>query len=144
MRIEFFKKNGEFDADAIKGGVYQVELLAQGRGSNVISLYIGESVWMASRCGRHLYALYENPEYFGLTPDDLKDDKLILRFRVLEVIKLPKAVLGTRVYKERELYWIEKNQPLTQSSKSDQQLKKDVRLKNVRNKMIELDFVQSE
>lgn len=71
------------DQRAVNHGVYSIELVGRGK---KICLYIGESVWIASRCGVHLYELYEDPGYFGLTEDDLNNDEFILKFSVIESI----------------------------------------------------------
>lgn len=123
LRINFFETENGFDTRAIQGGVYQVELLMEGKES--ICLYIGESVWIASRCGKHLYSLFESPEYFGLTSDDLRNDELILKFSVVNDIHGKKSELGVgsyKSYKEQELEAIKKYEPLTQLNTSDRQI----------------------
>lgn len=119
MKIRFFETKEGFDRRAVKGGIYQIEL--EGAGQK-IPLYIGESVWIAERCGHHLYALYNNPNYFGLTWDDLGNDKLTLIFSVLNEIADNKSILGVETYKEMELKQIKDNNPLTQLSTSDRQI----------------------
>lgn len=64
MKIQFFETKEGFDNRAIKGGVYQIQLKGYGK---IISLYIGESVWITERCGQHLYALYL--EFLWMRPD---------------------------------------------------------------------------
>lgn len=44
----------------VRGGVYHIELLKENTDS-LISLYIGESAWIATRCGEHLYSFLINP-----------------------------------------------------------------------------------
>ena len=83
----------------------------------------GESVWIASRCGVHLYSLYENPSYVGLEKDDIENDDFILKFSVVETIDDKKSVLGCGQYKELELGAIKDNKPLTQLDTSDRQIK---------------------
>lgn len=61
-------------------------ILENKRDGKKICLYVGESVWIAARCGVHLYALYDDPNYFGLDPDDLENDDFILRFSVVDTI----------------------------------------------------------
>ena len=53
MKIDFFETDNGMDLRTIKGGIYQVELIMDGK--NPICLYIGESVWIASRCGKHIF-----------------------------------------------------------------------------------------
>lgn len=121
MKIDFFETENGFDNRAISGGVYQVELMMEGKES--ICLYVGESVWIASRCGKHLYALFEDPSYFGLTEDDLKIENMILKFSVVDEIKGKKSELGVGSYKEQELEAIKTYEPVTQLSTSDSQIR---------------------
>lgn len=85
MEIDFFETNNGMDPRAIGAGVYMIELENKIT-KKKICLYIGESVWIASRCGVHLYSLYEDPNYFGLEPDDIKNDDFILKFSVVKNI----------------------------------------------------------
>lgn len=121
MNIEFFCCNGKFDNRAISGGVYKVDLINNEK-STPLCLYIGESVWMASRCGRHLYALMNNPNYFGLTDENMNDVSLTLRFSVVEEIDVEKKN-NEKIYKGKELDAIVKYKPLTQGGTSDKQCK---------------------
>lgn len=120
MKIDFFETENGFDNRAISGGVYQVELLMEGKES--ICLYIGESVWIASRCGKHLYALFENPNYFGLKEEDLNNENMVLKFSVVGEIKEKKSELGVGSYKEQEMEAIHIYEPITQLSTSDRQI----------------------
>lgn len=139
MKINFFETEEGFDSRAIRGGVYQVELLMEGK--TPICLYIGESVWIASRCGKHLYSLYDNPAYFGLTQDDLNNDKLQLRFSVVNDIGGKKSELGIGSYKEQELIAIQKYEPVTQLNTSDRQIRDvDIKVSKVQAKMTENGF----
>lgn len=140
MVIDFFSTEDGFDKRAIKGGIYHVELKKKGIDDS-ISLYIGESVWIARRCGRHLYVFDDKPEIFGLEDSDKDNDDLILKFSVLEEIDLKKDTNHNKIfYKERELEYIKRKKPLTQLM-SDIQIKSiDKRKKMVREKMEELGF----
>lgn len=140
MKIEFFETEKGFDTRAIEGGVYHVELLRMGKEDKPISLYIGESVWIAHRCSDHLYSLWDDSSYFGLTDDDLKNDNLILRFSVLDEIEGKKSILGVGKYKDKELVHIRDKNPLTQLMTSDRQLDKQEKRQKVHNKMIEQGF----
>lgn len=141
MNIDFFQMGNGLDQGAINGGVYHVELIKNGI-KDPISLYIGESVWIARRCGRHLYVFDGKPELFGLEVDDKINDDLTLKFSVLEKIDLKKDTQENRdYYKKRELKYIDDLKPLTQSSKSDIQIKDvEKRKKKVQDKMKELGF----
>ena len=141
MIIDFFQTENGLDIRAINGGVYHVELKKNGI-ETPISLYIGQSVWIARRCGRHLYVFNEKPELFGLEEDDKNNDDLILKFSVLKKIDLKKNTQENKdSFKEIELEFIDKLKPLTQSSKSDIQIKSiEKRKKKVQDKMKELGF----
>lgn len=117
IKINFFQKNGKFDIQSINASVYMVELLKDDV-SPALPLYIGESVYMIKRCGEHLYDLFEDAEYFGLTDENLTDQNLQLDFKVLE--HLPDGVTKQE-RKEKEKGYIEKHRPLTQSPNSDKQ-----------------------
>lgn len=133
MKIQFFETKEGFDNRAIKGGVYQIQLKGYGK---IISLYIGESVWITERCGQHLYALYNDPQYFGLTYEDLDNDNLTLIFSVIDEIADKKSILGVGKYKEMELEQIKENNPLTQLSTSDRQIRNiDEKVARVQNEM---------
>ena len=121
MKICFFETENGLDTRAIKGGVYKVELLMEEK--EPICLYIGESVWIASRCGTHLYSLFEDPSYLGLTEDDLNNDRYTLKFSVIEEIEEKKSELGVGRYKEMELEAIQEFEPLTQLNTSDSQIR---------------------
>ena len=93
MQVRFFvKEDGTLDTDAIKGGVYHVELLKENN-DNRISLYIGESAYMVERCGRHLFEVFNEPSYFGFEQEDIENNSLILEISVLETIKTPKSAI---------------------------------------------------
>lgn len=139
MKIDFFETDNGMDSKAVGGGVYQIELVMEKRES--ICLYIGESVWIASRCGEHLYSVWEKPEYFGLKEEDLNNDKLTLKFSVLNEIKGKKSELGVGSYKEQELEAIQKYSPLTQLNTSDRQIRNvQDKIKKVQDRMKEKGF----
>lgn len=135
MKIQFFETKEGFDNRAIKGGVYQIEL--KDSDGQRIPLYIGESVWITERCGQHLYAFYNNPNYFGLTQSDLDNDNLTLVFSVLDKIEGKKSILGIGKYKDAELRYIKDNNPLTQLKTSDRQIRNiKEKVTKVQNEMI--------
>ncbi|MCH5325339.1 MAG: hypothetical protein J1E39_08995 [Eubacterium sp.] len=136
MKIKFFETENGLDIRATEGGVYQVELVKD----NIrICLYIGESVWIASRCGTHLYSFINDPGYFGLKQEDINNDELTLEFSVIDKIESKKSVLGRSSYKEAELQAIKNNEPLTQLKTSDRQIRNvDEKIKKVQDKMKEM------
>ena len=136
MKINFFETENGLDIRATQGGVYQVELM---KDNISICLYIGESVWIASRCGTHLYSVMNNPEYFGLKKDDIDNDELTLKFSVIDKIERKKGELGYGYYREAELRAIKENEPLTQLETSDRQIRNiDEKVKRVQDKMKEM------
>jgi hypothetical protein len=67
-----------------------------------------------------------------LTKEDLENDDLTLRFSVLEEIEGKKSALGVGKYKDTELKYIWKNNPITQFRTSDRQLNDiDKKVQNV-------------
>ena len=100
-----------------------VELINSKSAVEPICLYIGESVWIASRCGVHLYSLFENAGYFGLTKEDLENEDLILKFSVVEAIDGKKSILGCGEYRRSELEAIKNYHPLTQLETSDRKIR---------------------
>ncbi|SEW00145.1 hypothetical protein [[Clostridium] fimetarium] len=140
MIINFFETAEGLDKRAVQGGIYHVELLKKGE-EQAISLYIGESVWIIERCGIHLYAFFENPSYFGLTKIDLEDDSLILKFSFREKIEGKKSVLSIGKYKEAELRYIKEDNPITQLSTSDNQIRNiDEKVRRVQDEMKKFGF----
>lgn len=136
MRIDFFETENGLDMRATQGGVYQVELV---KDDKRICLYIGESVWIASRCGAHLYSLMNDPGYFGLKQEDIENNELTLKFSVIEEINSKKSTLGCGSYKEAELQAIKENGPLTQLQSSDRQIgNADKKIQKVQDKMKEM------
>lgn len=79
----------------------------------------------------HLYSLYDDPNYFGLTKNDIANDKFTLKFSVITNIDGKKSVLGCGKYKELELETIKVNKPLTQLNTSDRQIR-DIKQKKSR------------
>ena len=120
MKIVCFNTCNGMDPRAINHGVYMIELLEK---EESVCLYIGETVWIASRCGVHLYSLYENPNYFGLTKEDIDNDEFTLKFSVIDSLNEKKSVLGVGQYKSLELDAIRRNKPLTQLETSDRQIR---------------------
>lgn len=137
MMIDFFKDGKGLKIDAIKGGVYLVELLKEGN-EQAIPLYVGESGSMVKRCGEHLYTLFGEPNYFGLTQNDISQGDLTIRISDVDIISEKKKFIWDKNYKDKELAAIDKHQPITQSRTSDKQIKNKVEV--VQNKMKELGF----
>lgn len=139
IKINFFETEIGMDCRAIKSGVYQVDILKKDK--DPICLYIGESVWIASRCGLHIYYLFENPNYFGLNKEDLENEEYTLKFTVLDDIKYKKSELGVGSYKKQELEAIQKYKPLTQLNTSDRQIRDiEMKVNKVQTKMKENGF----
>lgn len=85
IKIQFFEEGTQL-IDAVEGGVYLIDLLKDGK-EKPIHLYVGESGAVIKRCGEHLYTLFNQPDYFGLEPDDLEESELTLRIQLVKSIK---------------------------------------------------------
>ncbi|MBD5534573.1 MAG: hypothetical protein HDQ99_02715 [Lachnospiraceae bacterium] len=136
IKIQFFEEKDQFK-NAIKGGVYLIELLKEGI-DDPIRLYVGESGAVIKRCGKHLYALFGNPSYLGLKREDLKKEDFILRISLVTPIKNEKKYYWDKEYKNKELEVIQQFNPITQLQTSDRQIKNKVEV--VQNRMKELGF----
>ena len=90
---------------------------------NYLPLYIGESYSMLLRCSNHLYELFHNdPSYFGLTKEDLKDDELQLIVDIYEKISLEDNISNSDrdiLLHEKEIVAIKKLMPLSQNQTND-------------------------
>lgn len=117
MKIHFFEENDYLFKAAIGPGVYNIKIGLYGESSEEYkSLYIGQSYSMMTRCSTHLYELHKDPSYFGLTPDNLSNDKLELRVEIYEFIDVKEKLSnGNRdiLLREKELRAIKKLKPLS-------------------------------
>lgn len=100
IKIQFFEEDQL--KNAIKGGVYLIDLLKDGK-AKPIPLYVGESAAVIKRCGEHLYTLFNNSNYLGLKSEDLERSDLTLRFRLVKMIKDEKKFWWDQNYKDKEL-----------------------------------------
>lgn len=103
IKIEFFN---EQIIDAISAGIYQVSVRHNGKGE---ILYIGESVFVLVRCGSHLFRLKKKPEYFGFNDETINNEKITLKFELLEAVD----DMADRKCREKEL--IQEKNPILQS-----------------------------
>lgn len=117
MKYSIFDKNGTLDPDALKGGVYSVDLL-QDNNSSVIHLYVGEAGCIIDRCGTHLRKFYNSPEYFGLKKGIVERQDLTLRFSVMLTLD-KKEELWDPKYKNSEREIKDELNPITQIESSD-------------------------
>lgn len=116
IKVEFFQDDL---IQAIGAGIYEISI-DQNSKSEV--LYIGESVFVLVRCASHLYELKKSPGYFGFTDKTINDPGIILKFRLIE----KNSESASR--KKREMEFIKKRKPLSQSGIRDRQ-------KNVKDKI---------
>lgn len=136
MKIKFFENDGHINPNAIYAGVYQfkIGLLGDDEGQ-YLSLYVGESYSMLLRCSKHLYEVfYTDPSYFGLTDDNLKNEKLQLVVDIHKRVLLPNDISNSDrdiLLRAEELSAIIELKPLSQNPNNDN-LKKD-RVKVVQN-----------
>ena len=107
IKIDFFS---EKIIDAISAGIYQVSVIHNGKEE---ILYIGESVFVLVRCGAHLFELKKNPGYFGFNNETINNEKIILKFKLLETVDNK----VDRKHQEKEL--IQEKNPILQSGISD-------------------------
>lgn len=136
IKIQFFEEQNQLK-NAIKGGVYLIDLLKDGK-EKPIHLYVGESGAVIKRCGEHLYTLFYQPDYFGLESNDLEKSELTLRIQLVKPIKEKKKFWWDKNYKDEELKAIHNFNPITQFPTSDRQIPNKVEV--VQNKMHELGF----
>lgn len=107
IKIDFFNKN---IIDAIGAGIYQVSIMNNGKEE---VLYIGESVFVLVRCGAHLFELKKTPEYFGFNDETINNEKIILKFELLEAVDN----MADRKRKEKEM--IQEKNPMLQNGISN-------------------------
>src|SRR5699024_3352818 len=88
--IKIINSNGEIN-DLLNHlpGIYSVWISAKGKEKEI--LYVGKSKIINSRSTKHLSSLLDNPGYFGLTDDDLKNDNLALGVKIEHLINLNKV-----------------------------------------------------
>lgn len=136
MEIKFFEKDGHIDPEAIFAGVYQFKIGALGDNEEqYLSLYIGESYSMLSRCSNHLYEVFHtDPSYFGLTKENLENEKLQLVADIYKSVKLPDGISNSDrdiLLRAEEMSAIKEVGSLSQNKNNDN-LKAD-RVKVVQN-----------
>ena len=128
MEICFFEGNKQF-MDAIGAGIYEIKICKNKNGKTKEKvLYIGESVFVLVRCAYHLYKLRKDPTYFGFTEDMSKYPDVTLRFSLLKL----QDDQTSRRREEKDIISEEKEQPLTQSGKSDRMKSKEEKIAAVR------------
>lgn len=117
INIRFFEKEHAFDKRAFGKGIYVIKLQKKNNPEKKpITLYIGQSVWIIVRCAGHLYRTFKEPEYLGLTRENLEDDSLELVVQVLEAVETKENL------REREKHYIRQERPLTQYDNNDKQI----------------------
>lgn len=124
MVISFFEKNGHINPEAIYAGVYQFKIGVLGDPEErYLSLYIGESYSMLSRCSNHLYEVFHtDPSYFGLSKENLENEKLQLVVDIYKRIILPDGISNSDrdiMLRTEELSAIKKAEPLSQNKNND-------------------------
>lgn len=129
MVIKFFEKNNHINPEAIYAGVYQFKIGVLGDDEEqYLSLYIGESYSMLSRCSHHLFEVFHtDPSYFGLTKENLENKKLQLIVDIYKRVPLPDGISNSDrdiLLRAEEMSAIEKVGSLSQNEKNDN-LKKD-------------------
>lgn len=122
MKVKFFEKDTGLDENSIGAGVYRFKIgvKTSEKDDDFLTLYIGESLTMLKRCGEHMYELYKNPKYFGLSNEHLCDDDLELVVEVHEKFNPKYSLIKSKyILKKKEYSTIEKLKPLSQNRSSD-------------------------
>lgn len=122
IQIKFFEKDF---IKAIGAGIYEVTMIYN---NTETSLYIGESVFVLIRCATHLFNVKKNPNYFGFTDETIEDEKIELRFSLLE------SEDDMQIRKQKEKIYIQTNEPKLQSGISD-------RMKAIDDKIQEITYL---
>ena len=129
MKVKFFERNGLLNLNAVYAGVYQFKVgVLDDDEEKYLPLYIGESYSMLSRCSNHLYEVFHtDPSYFGLTEENLEDDRLQLIVEIYESIPLEKDISNSErdiKLRQKETSAIKAAKPLSQNESNDN-LRKD-------------------
>lgn len=129
MEIKFFEKDNHINLEAIFAGVYQFKIGVLGDNEEqYLSLYIGESYSMLSRCSNHLYEIFHtDPSYFGLTKENLENEKLQLVVDIYKRVELYDGISNSDrdiLLRTEEMAAIRKVGTLSQNENNDN-LKKD-------------------
>ncbi len=123
MRILFFEKEGYINQKAIYAGVYHFQIgLIDDDEKNYLSLYVGESYSMLKRCSEHIYDLFKNPSYFGLTKDDIENNRLQLIVRIHKQVSFSNSISNKErdiILRQEEAKAIKELTPLSQNSEND-------------------------
>lgn len=101
---------------------------------NDIYVYCGESIKAINRLCVHLYNIYSNSyDYFGITKDEIHDNKVKISVYILE-----DSICKKQCRKQKELKYIDKYKPILQTLKvgSDRCIRKNRR----RQKIVECVF----
>lgn len=113
LNIEFFKDSF---LEAIGAGVYEAEIVYNN--GKTKSVYIGESIFVLTRCATHLFELKKFPRYWGFTDKTIDDENITLR---LHILQFPdgknKECKAHR--KEFEVEQIKLKKPTSQSGRAD-------------------------
>ena len=121
FKVEFFKDSF---IDAIEAGIYGIFIK---KGNIEELLYIGESVFVLTRCTTHLYEIKKGEGYLGFSSKDLGDKEIELVFKLLE----SNSDSFTRKHNEKEL--IKQLQPIQQSGVSDRVRSVDKMIEDLKN-----------
>ena len=127
MKIDFFGDNLE---DAIESGIYKIVMSYK---DIEVPLYIGESIWVITRCGMHLYRFRKKFAYFGFTSQMLNDKNITIKFSLIEKV----TNMSKRKHREKKL--INKMQPILQTGIRDCAKKDAEKIESVKRFMKEVD-----
>ena len=133
MKVKFFENKGNIVLDSVFAGVYCFKIGKVGVAEDSYKpLYVGESYSMLKRCSEHIYNVFNvDPQYFGLTVENLKNDDLQLIVEIYESVVLPEKILNSDrdiLLREKEMVAIEKLKPLSQNETNDNLCKNRVEI----------------
>lgn len=97
INIDYFNENNILDNSAVGCGVYIIQLIKKDS-NETHNLYVGQSLTILKRGGEHLYELFKNPNYLGLTDDNMNDSNLTIKFKVLESCNMENRYIKEKDY----------------------------------------------
>lgn len=97
--------------------IYAVFLVNKEIPEQKYCIYSGKSLLFADRLNDHVISVIDNPEYFGLTEDELHNPNLSISFEIIEELDISNISTLDELLKllaEKERASIEKLKPITQ------------------------------
>lgn len=107
----------EFNCQDFLPMIYSISIATTNDISKNEILYVGKTKLFAEREATHIISVIDNPQYLGLTDDDLKNENLSLQFdivRVINVLECDSLLCLERQLSEEEAEQIRILKPITQ------------------------------